>query len=565
MAAQSSVLAGPSSFTTKTTTRNRKSPFDYLSDNQTTQTSSSQYVYRTQTGFFCTDVNRYEADHLNRLLSTDVQRRVTYVGENISSYLFPDKAFGFVLNVDFQQAFINTFLAQNSTFDMKNFTSGETKCANYLNQMISTITSFIQATGEPTLKAFKPLRYFVPCQDTPVRGSSVLRKPDLMLARLIDGCTRDKSMTWNDVQGLAKTTREEMPPMRMKETLLTKNYLTFCSQSERDFLINLCFTGSGFFISVMDHAGIMETNPISFQLQPNTLIFLRMVLGLAFLPDRYLGIDTTMTCRDTGVSLGKKFETEFPPLCTDFPTAAVIAFPTSPKVTPAPLPTADRSADERDNTCRVTFISVGQNVYPVICIIFESKTLIGRATRVFLVRLPDGRMGVLKDSWIVTSMRYEAELLNGDLPFCPEMIEHCVLGNTSSLRLNPHREAEIIEHREKRRVVLYPAGVHIADFTCLWELMVALMDIVIGVCIRWFLALFLPISQVSCALSRSRQFIEIFRIQTYFFDSQERIRNGSRIGGPKSWRTLVCPRSRNCGGSTPVERDCSSTTIMRLD
>ena len=32
----------------------------------------------------------------------------------------------------------------------------------------------------------------------------------------------------------------------------------------------------------------------------------------------------------------------------------------------------------------------------------------------------------------------------------------------------------------KRRIVIYPAGVHIADFTSLLKLMAAFMDIVIG-------------------------------------------------------------------------------------
>jgi hypothetical protein len=40
--------------------------------------------------------------------------------------------------------------------------------------------------------------------------------------------------------------------------------------------------------------------------------------------------------------------------------------------------------------------------------------------------------------------------------------------------------ADIRERREKRRVVTYPAGVHISDFSSLWELLVAFLDVVIG-------------------------------------------------------------------------------------
>ena len=351
----------------------------------------------------------------------------------------------------------------------------------FLNKMISTISVFIQDTKEPSLKGFKPLRYFVACQNSQVQGSTtILGKPGLMLVSLVDGCTQNRQMTWVDVEGLAETTRKKLPSMHMKEAILTRSYLTFCSQPDRDFLITLCFLGSGFYISVTDHSGVIETNLILFQLQSNTLIFLRMVLGLAFLSDEYLGVDTTITRRKTGVSSGKKFELEFPPFCSTFSKASVICFPTLPKVIPIPIPTVD----ETDKECRFTSISIGQDVYRVIDVIFESKALVGRATSVFLVKLPGRKLGIVKDSWVLTSMQSEAKLLDGiHCAFCPEVLGHCVLRNTASLRLSsPHQVAEMFEPREKRRVVSYPAGIHISDFSCMWELMIAFMDVAIGMC-----------------------------------------------------------------------------------
>jgi hypothetical protein len=66
-----------------------------------------------------------------------------------------------------------------------------------------------------------------------------------------------------------------------------------------------------------------------------------------------------------------------------------ICFPTAPKVIPIPLPTAN----ETDQDERFVSISVGQDVYRVLRNIFETKSLIGRATRVFLVKLA-GKWGL---------------------------------------------------------------------------------------------------------------------------------------------------------------------------
>ena len=117
----------------------------------------------------------------------------------------------------------------------------------------------------------------------------------------------------------------------------------------------------------------------------------------------------------------------------------------------------------------------------MIRVLFKSQTLIGRATTVFYVQLPDNSFGVLKDSWITTDRPEEAKLLQGlQIPFGPKLINHCILRNTHTFRNHPIKASVNLERREKRRVVTYPAGVHISDFTSLWELLVAFLDIVIG-------------------------------------------------------------------------------------
>ncbi len=77
-----------------TSINSRKSPYDFLSEQyssqpiqnlQSTRHSGFPYVYRTQSEFFNTEPDRYETTRLNRLLNSDVDQRVTYVGENIMS------------------------------------------------------------------------------------------------------------------------------------------------------------------------------------------------------------------------------------------------------------------------------------------------------------------------------------------------------------------------------------------------------------------------------------------------------------------------------------------------
>ena len=116
----------------------------------------------------------------------------------------------------------------------------------------------------------------------------------------------------------------------------------------------------------------------------------------------------------------------------------------------------------------------------MICLLFRSQTLIGRATRAFLVEFRDGRRGVLKDSWITTDRESEADFLKGlNIPYGPDLIDQCKLRTTDIFRKYAIVGSEVKECREKRRIVTYPAGVHISDFSSLLELMFAFFDILL--------------------------------------------------------------------------------------
>ena len=72
-------------------------------------------------------------------------------------------------------------------------------------------------------------------------------------------------------------------------------------------------------------------------------------------------------------------------------------------------------------------------------------------------------------------------ILNGlTIPFGPDIIDHCILRDTVTFRESLLSPAKLLKTWQKRCIVTYPAGVHISNFTSLWELMVAFLDVTIG-------------------------------------------------------------------------------------
>jgi len=430
-------------------------------------TKGAPYTLRIQSNRLFDDNSTYTATDIKKLLDRDLFNRVTEMGENLPGILFPDIAFGFSINDQFIDRFHGSFLSKQGNFDLANF-KDEISTATFLNRTISTIAHFFHATGQIPLK---PLRYFSAANSNKSLEGAIKRKPDIILVRLIDGQLRDGIQEeWHNVQALIEHTREKQPPQRMADTVSVKTYLTFCSQPERDFLVCLCITGKGFHIVLTDHAGQLETDLISFN---RRFAFLRMLMGLAFLPDSFIGIDMTITRNEAGKPSGDLFADEYQPFPYDHTTDLLFGLMIPPESsTPTSTPISSGGIDT---------ITIGPNIYKVIHVLFSAQTLIGRATKIFLVQLPDNSYGVVKDSWITVDRPQEATFLQGlQIPFGPTLVDHSVLRNTGTYRRHPIKYSLHQEHREKRRVVMFPAGVHISDFSSLWELLVAFLDIVVG-------------------------------------------------------------------------------------
>ena len=445
----------------------------------TENTAHPNFAVRIQSGRFHDDESLVGADEMNRLLAIDLSRRITEVGDGIAADLFPDEAFGFPINDQFVKNFCGSFISSGKLFDPDNFkTDSETSV--FLNRMVTTIALFLSSTRKTSLI---PLRYFTAIQSrTPIIGRPGKVKPDVVATPLIDGCIRKGKIDWKDVRSIIEVTHEKKPPPRMARTVSLKGYMTFCHQPDRDFMPFFCITQKNIHIVVTDHVGHIETDAIPFDRTATTLIFFRMVMGLAFLPDSYLGLDATITRRDNGVRGDEKLSDVYPPFPCTVHNPRIQLFLPDPSNPPNPSNPTTTTFNDNDRTNDgIVSISVNSTTYRVIKLIFRAQTLIGRATRVFLVELPDGTTGVLKDSWITTDRATEANFLQGlVIPFGPQLVDHCILRKTSTFRDSPILTSGIQECREKRRVVTSPAGVHISDFSSLWELMVAMLDIVVG-------------------------------------------------------------------------------------
>jgi len=191
-------------------------------------------------------------------------------------------------------------------------------------------------------------------------------------------------------------------------------------------------------------------------------------MGLAFLPDDLLGIDTSIIRRDLGQSNNIKFEDEYKPYPNKHHIQHV-SLDFDLKIQQPNLGiTLERAPPGFDED--ISHIMVYDRPYKVIRLLFRTQTLIGRATKVFLVECENGAHAIVKDSWILSDKAMESSFLNGlQIPFGPSLIQSCDLRKTDYLRSYNYliKPLTLNDNRIKQRIMTSPAGVHISDFSSL--------------------------------------------------------------------------------------------------
>ena len=160
-------------------------------------------------------------------------------------------------------------------------------------------------------------------------------------------------------------------------TITNKNYLMFCAQLERNFILNLCITRLGIYVTISDHAGQIDTDLVSFD-QPSTiLLFLQMVMGFAFLPDKWLGPDHTIIHRVHDQKPSEAtFKSLYPPFWNVFknPNLTLIH---SPLLQMGKLLAITTEEAQSDECTEFDTIAISGNTYKVLSVIFQSPVFIG--------------------------------------------------------------------------------------------------------------------------------------------------------------------------------------------
>ncbi|KAG6819616.1 hypothetical protein H0H93_010244 [Arthromyces matolae] len=133
--------------------------------------------------------------------------------------------------------------------------------------------------------------------------------------------------------------------------------------------------------------------------------------------------------------------------------------------------------------CNIDTITCEDRPYKVLKELFRAKSLIGRATRVFIAHNTEVGMVIIKESWVLEGRSPEAEFLRlCNASQLPKVIGSATLQSTGTWR--PGDKASSIEQskrRQKRRLVLTPVCDPLATVRSLLEFLAAMLDYVIGI------------------------------------------------------------------------------------
>ena len=324
-------------------------------------------------------------------------------------------------------------------------TATEQQLATFLNKICDAIAT---ASGQRALKEWDA-KY----SNTILRGSSIRRKPDVVLL--------DRDFTgipmWQQVHAVAELTTSASEHHRIIRTVTDKTYIMLGAQPNRVFVPVISAWGaSKFRLTVTDCQGQLRTKTFNIaggvrRADLRTLI--HILTSLCFGRNKAVGYDETMIMGQGGVDVilcaGKEFK--------------------------------------------------------IIDLIYATQSLIGRATRVWIVEHNE-RKYILKDAWTeqcrpVSEAEHLTKLAGmAGIPklFCAEDIPGLSTGN---LRCSLNSDKN--KHRIRRRIVTSSCGSHIATFRSKRELLLALKDIVVSTSYYHY---FYPEILIVCSSSQNTRY-----------------------------------------------------------
>ncbi|KAH8109275.1 hypothetical protein DFH11DRAFT_1479433, partial [Phellopilus nigrolimitatus] len=327
----------------------------------------------------------------------------------------------------------------------------EAKVSHYVNAMMLNIEEMF-----PTLRRNRPRVFDARFTDSAPAGVPVpcLRKPDMVLLDRNDA--KQEEVSWSQIRStwelkaLSKQDASQSAHRRKSfEQLLQSARLIFASQSNRRFVCGMTMVNDDAKFYVFDRSGVVSSETFNIHTEPEK--FLRAVLGFFLADDTDLGLDPSI------VYEGKK-----------------------------------------------RFMTVDGIKYEIVREIYVESCVRGRGTVCFLA-VHDNKEYVIKDSWVDDSgscqvSEYDMLKRLKEVDGVPTMIaqesvkihgtkdttatdrdflhDQQLLKDVSTVLENKWTKAnEKTKTREHRRAVIEPFGKSLENFSCLYELVLAIKTI----------------------------------------------------------------------------------------
>ncbi|KAL5514332.1 hypothetical protein ACEPAG_2420 [Sanghuangporus baumii] len=300
----------------------------------------------------------------------------------------------------------------------------------YLNKILECVRSFLYGTNDGDNDwIFSSL-----FADKPIKDQSVCRKPDLVLVRRKDS----EGFEWEDIRAVAeiKTNAKSLKQIGVDSSKYIREM--FGANKARRFALLFSLVDTKMALFKYDRSGTLVSKEFDVHEDPEQ--FLRVIVGMAFGEDYYLGLDPSFLNKD-----GK------------------------------------------------TYVTFKGKLYEFIRVIHLDPVIRSRGTAVILVKDPDtGELLVIKDQWVDRDRRLkEADILSklaGKSLKVNRLVGYMVIafkiGDTDDVLDSTEADREEVEDRKKNsieirdhyRLLLSPFGDSITKFRSLRELVSAFRD-----------------------------------------------------------------------------------------
>jgi Fungal protein kinase len=303
----------------------------------------------------------------------------------------------------------------------------EQKFAKFLKDVADGIA---KATGTDKVRYWSDSYH-----QTPLRESVLVCKPEIIL---LDEKHRGE-VTWCSVHAVTKVTTKDYDSKTLEDTVRDKSYVILVAQANRVHVPILSFWGNcKFQLAVTDREGQLRSHVIDIggrRPPADSLALLRIIAALCFAERQHIGYDPTMI------------------------------------------------ADAAD---KIQYIRCEDKMFEIVQVLYETQSLVGRATRVWDVKYRDNRY-VLKDAWVEKScpvaeyqhLQHIAGVTGVPALFCGwDVSVGGKLLSMSNIREGLGTDPQ--SGRIQRRVVSSMIGSHIASFRSKYKLVSAFRDIMIS-------------------------------------------------------------------------------------